>query len=296
MNDQTSLLEETRKLLRQYRLHARKGLGQHFLIDPGVLDMITAAAELTPDDIVIEVGPGLGVLTAELGKSARKVIAIEVDTHIISILKKRFSQDPNISVINADVLELDIGEVLESESRSPGSGYKVVANLPYYIAAPTIRRFLEARAKPRCMVLMVQKEVAENIVATPGEMSILAVSVQLYGKPVIVGHVPAASFYPPPKVDSAVLRIDVYDRPAVEVETDGFFTVVKAGFSAPRKQLRNSLAQGLGIDPAAAVGLLHQAGVQPKRRAETLSLEEWADLYRTIRQDRPNLLSSESST
>lgn len=163
---------------------------------------------------------------------------------------------------------------------TPDFNYKVVANLPYYIASAAIRHFLEAEFKPLRMVVMVQKEVAESIAAVPGKMSILSVGVQVYGKPVIAGYVPAQSFYPPPKVDSAIVRIDVYSRPVVEIE--GFFRVVRAGFSAPRKQLRNALAQGLSIPPSAAAKILSLSGISSQRRAETLSLEEWAELYRTV--------------
>ena len=241
--------------------------------------MSISAAELFPDDVVVEVGPGLGVLTEELAKSAAMVIAIEVDPRIVSLLTKRFSRLPNITVLNADVLQIDITDALGCELPSGDFSYKVVANLPYYVAAPTIRRFLEAEIKPSRMVVMVQKEVAESIVAPPGKMSILSVSVQLYGKPCIVDYVPAQSFYPAPKVDSAIVRIDVYGQPVVAVGIERFFQVVRAGFSAPRKQLRNSLARGLSIPSAAAADLLSEASIASQRRAETLTLEEWADLY-----------------
>ncbi len=280
------MLAQTKALLRQFGLRARKGLGQHFLIDSDALEASISAAQLSADDMVVEVGPGLGVLTAELAKSAKRVLAIEIDPRIVSILTERFSHLPNITILNADVLQLDISDMLGHELPSAGFDYKVVANLPYYIAAPTIRRFLEAEIKPRRMVVMVQKEVAESIVAMPGKMGILGVSVQLYGKPAIVDYVPTQSFYPSPKVDSAIVRIDVYERPAVKVEVEGFFQVVRAGFSAPRKQLRNALAQGLSISPATATELLDGSGISPQRRAETLTLEEWAELYRVVHGKR----------
>jgi 16S rRNA (adenine1518-N6/adenine1519-N6)-dimethyltransferase len=263
-----------------HRLHARaiKGLGQHFLADRSVLEKIVSAAELVSSDTVIEVGPGLGILTEELLKKAGKVIAIEVDSKLASSLKKNLSKFPRLTVLNADVLQLDPRELLESQRN-----YKVVANLPYYIAAPILRHFLEASLKPRLMVVMVQKEVGQSIAAAPGDMSILGISVQLYGKPTIVDYVPAQSFYPQPKVDSAIVRIKVYPKPAVEVEDiAGFFEMVKAGFSAPRKQIRNSLALGLQLNSAKVVELLEQAGITPQRRPETLSLEEWAKLHRAF--------------
>jgi 16S rRNA (adenine1518-N6/adenine1519-N6)-dimethyltransferase len=256
---------------------AKKGLGQHFLVDRSVLDKIVSAAELTPSDTVIEIGPGLGILTGELVKNAAKVIAIEVDSKLASSLQKRLSKFSNLTVINADVLQLDPRKLIDRKVN-----YKVVANLPYYIAAPILRHFLEASPKPSLMVVMVQKEVAQSIVAQPGDMSILGISVQLYGKPTIVDYVPAQGFYPEPKVDSAVVRIDVYPRPAVDVaDIDGFFEIVKAAFSAPRKQIRNSLAQGMRLAPAEVTQLLKQARISPQRRPETLSLEEWANLHRT---------------
>ncbi len=257
---------------------AKKGLGQHFLIDRGVLEKIISAAELAPSDTVIEVGPGLGILTGELVKRAGKVIAIEVDPKLASALLKRLSKFASLTVINNDVLQVDPLEFVDKKGR-----YKVVANLPYYIAAPILRHFLEAPLKPSLMVVMVQKEVGQSVAAAPGDMSILGISVQLYGKPTIVDYVPAQSFYPQPKVDSAIVRIDVYPRPAVDVkDTAGFFEIVKAGFSAPRKQIRNSLALGLRLKLAETEELLEKAGIKSQRRPETLSLEEWANLHRAF--------------
>jgi len=262
--------------LQQLGTKARKGLGQHFLVDSSVLDKIISAAELAPSDTVIEVGPGLGILTAELVNKAKKVIAVEVDSKLASSLQKRLSKFDNLTVINADILELDPQYLLERKKN-----YKVVANLPYYIAAPILRHFLEASIKPSLMVVMVQKEVGQSIVAQPGDMSILGISVQLYGKPTIVDYVPAQSFYPEPKVDSAIVRIEVYPRPPVDVtDIAGFFDIVKAGFSAPRKQIRNSLALGLQLASEEVAHLLKQAKISPQRRPETLSLEEWANLHR----------------
>jgi len=269
---------DAKSQLHRLGARAKKGLGQHFLVDRSVLDKIVSAAELEPSDTVIEVGPGLGILTEELVKKAGKVIAVEVDSKLASSLEKKLSKSPQLTVLNADVLQLDPRELLEGRRN-----YKVVANLPYYIAAPILRHFLEASLKPSLMVVMVQKEVGQSIAAAPGDMSILGISVQLYGKPTIVDYVPAQSFYPQPKVDSAIVRIDVYPRPSVEVsDIAGFFEIVKAGFSAPRKQIRNSLALGLQVTSAEAEELLEQADIAPKRRPETLSLEEWAKLYRAF--------------
>ncbi len=288
-----SLLAQTREWLKQYNLHARKRLGQHFLINPGILHNITRAAALTPEDIVLEIGPGLGVLTRELVKQAGWVLAVELDNSLCEILKKNLAAFRNISIINRDILEIEPAELIQQErSRFPPAlaqveKYKLVANLPYYITAPIIRHFCEARLKPQEMVIMVQKEVAKNITAEPGELSILAVSVQFYGKPQIAGYVPAGNFFPAPKVDSAILKVSVYEKPPFEVTAEeSFFEIVRAGFCAARKQIGNSLAQGLDIPKAEVLSLLEKVGVAAQRRAETVSLEEWARMERVFSEAR----------
>ena len=275
-----SLLTRTKKLLAEYDLHAKKGLGQNFLIEGGVLKKIAAAAELTPTDTVIEVGPGLGVLTETLLEQAGKVIAIELDNHLAEILKTRFAGVAKITVINDDVLKVNPADILGKETN-----YKVVANLPYYITSAVIRHFLEAPVKPNTLVLMVQKEVAKQITAQPGEMSLLSVSVQLYGKPTVVGKVSAHCFYPAPNVDSAILKIAVYPRPKIETDDiTGFFDIARAGFSANRKQLVNSLANGLKVTKAEIIPVLEKAGIDPQRRAESLTIDEWGILYRAFKK------------
>ena len=262
--------------MRQSDLRARKGLGQHFLIDAEVLRRVVAAAELKADDLVVEVGPGLGVLTKELAGKVGGVVAVELDDKLAALLNKTLSSSQNVTVINEDVLKI------EPSSLSKGRDYKVVANLPYYITSPVLRHFLEAETKPQTMVVMVQKEVAEAIAAEPGDMSLLSVSVQFYGSPEVISIVPPESFYPAPEVSSAIVKINVYPKPAVDVEEKGFFDAVRAGFAAPRKQLANSLAQGLGREKAEVLPLLHKANIDPSRRAETLTIEEWAGLQRTL--------------
>lgn len=275
-----SLLAQTRRLLRRFDLQARKGLGQHFLIDREVLELITSAAELTPADVIVEVGPGLGVLTRELAKKTGLVIAIELDNKLAALLKQTLASFNNVIIINDDVLKIEPGALLNQQKvRFP---YKVVANLPYYITSPVLRHFLEASAKPQMMIVMVQKEVAEAIVAKPGEMSLLSVSIQFYGEPRIISYVPAQCFYPAPEVDSAILRIDLYPQPTVAVDEAGFFELVRGGFTAPRKQIANSLAQGLGLPKAEVLPLLETANIVPQRRAETLTLGEWAQLWRAF--------------
>lgn len=284
-----SLLASTRRWLRRLGLKARKGLGQHFLVDNDVLETIVATAHLASTDTVIEVGPGLGVLTTELARQAGWVIAIELDNRLATALRKLLPFD-NVVIINQDVLGTNPEDILRKQAPPfPESirPYKVVANLPYYITSPVLRHFLEASVKPELMVIMVQKEVAEAIVAGPGQRSVLSISVQYYGRPSIVAPVPATSFYPPPEVDSALVRIDVYPEPAVQVgDTDGFFRLVRAGFAATRKQAVNSLAQGLGLPKAEVLGFLDRAGIAPQRRAETFTLEEWATLYRVFAKFR----------
>ena len=269
---------QVKRLLYQSGLKARRSLGQHFLIDETVLKTIIEAAELSPEDTVIEVGPGLGIVTAELVRNAGNVIAVELDTRLASLLKRRSGSLANLSVINADILKVNLSQLLEGKSK-----YKVVANLPYYITSPVLRYFVEALPNPSLMVVMVQKEVGEAIVTGPGKMSLLAISLQMYSEPKIVSYVPAQSFYPQPKVDSVILRLDLLPEPAVKVtDVEGFFEVVRCGFSSRRKQLHNSLAHGLGIKPAEVALLLEKANIDPKRRAETLSLEEWAELYDVV--------------
>jgi len=283
-----SLLAQTRKLLRRFDIRAKKGLGQHFLIDDGVLEAILTAAELSPNDTVIEVGPGLGLMTGELAKRAGWVIAIELDKRLADILKKTLADFDNIVILNEDVLGTDPAALLQGRAPSfPPTlrPYKVVANLPYYITSPVLRHFLEASVKPEVMVVMVQKEVAEAIVAKAGQRSVLSISVQFYGKPSIVARVPAGAFYPAPEVDSAVVKIEVYPRPPVAVDdTEGFFRLVRAGFTAARKQVANSLSQGLGLNKLEVLKLLEKAGIDPQRRAETFTLEEWAKLWRVYTQ------------
>ncbi len=266
--------QEIRQTLRDHGLRARKGFGQNFIRDDRYLERVVRAADLHPDDLVIEVGPGLGALTIELATRVREVIAVEKDSGVINALGEAVGTLPNVRLVNADILECDPAQL------AAGRPYKLVANLPYYITSSVIRLFLEISSRrPTLCVVMVQREVAERMIAPPGDMSLLAVGVQLYGKPRIVAMVPAQAFYPTPKVDSAILRIDVYDKPALEVEPARFFRMVQAGFSQPRKQIHNALAQRIWLPPGRAPELLQAAGIDPMRRAQTLSMPEWGALY-----------------
>jgi 16S rRNA (adenine1518-N6/adenine1519-N6)-dimethyltransferase len=277
-----SLITQTSKQLRQFDITARKKLGQHFLIDDEVLSDIIAAANLASTDTVIEVGPGLGTLTAELAKRAGRVIAIELDDKLAATLQQTLSAFKNVTILNENVLDTDMATLLGSQ---PGS-YKVVANLPYYITSIVLRHFLEGSIKPEMMLVMVQKEVAETIAAEPGKRSLLSISVQYYGKPGIVRYVPARAFLPPPEVDSAILRIDIYSKPAVDVEEKSFFKLVRAGFKGPRKQAANSLSRGLGRPRDEVSPLLEKAGIDPQRRTGTFTLDEWAKLWRVFKQEK----------
>ena len=241
-----------------------------------MLDRILAAAELTDEDVVLEVGPGLGTLTRGLVERVSRVVAVEMDPRLAASLASRLGHPANLTTVEGDARTMDIGSLVGNEP-----GYKVVANLPYYAANPIVRRLLEADPKPGLMVFMVQQEVARVMVAEPGRMGLLSVATQYYALPSLVCDVPPAAFSPPPKVTSAVVRLGIRPKPAVAVaDREAFFALVRAGFSAPRKQLRNSLSHGLGV-PGAVVGeLLESLDLDGRRRAETLTLNEWAAVYR----------------
>jgi 16S rRNA (adenine1518-N6/adenine1519-N6)-dimethyltransferase len=272
-------MDNPRQLLKQFGLRPKKSLGQNFLIDNHSLDMIVRAADITADDVVLEIGPGLGSLTRHLAAIARRVIAIEIDSNLIPVLHSQLADRSNVEIVQGDILKIDPATLLREAST-----YKVVANIPYYITSGIIRHLLEASIKPSLVVLTIQQEVAERIIAQPDDMNLLAVSVQFYGSPRIVTNIQAGAFYPAPKVDSAVVRIDLDSQPRVEVKNvDTFFSVVKAGFSQKRKQIHNSLAGGLRKPREAIDQVLKDAGIEPKRRAETLTLEEWARLANLVR-------------
>lgn len=274
------------------QVKAKKSLGQNFLHDRHYLERIVAAAELAPDDLVLEIGPGQGSLTRELVSRAAGVVAVELDDRLITPLRAMFAtQLGRVHIVHGDILELDPPALIDALAAAvqPQSGgapgappYKVVANLPYYITSAVLRQLLEARRPPRRAVVLVQLEVAQRICAQPGDMSLLAASVQYYAHPQLVDRVPAGAFRPVPKVDSAILRLDVYPQPQVDVAAEPFFTVVRAGFGQKRKQLLNSLAAGLALPKPAVAAALQCAGIDPMRRAETLALAEWAALCRCL--------------
>jgi len=260
-------------LLNQHGLRPNKKLGQNFLQDPFALASIAATAEIKPTDTILEIGPGLGSLTCHLAAFAQQVIAVELDQDLIPVLRSVTSAYSNINIIHGDILKLSVEELMQE------TDYLVVANIPYYITSAIIRHLLENELKPRRIVLTVQKDVAKRICAAPGDMSLLALSVQVYGKPRIAKYIPAGAFFPAPKVDSAVLCIDIYPNPQIKPELlDRFFKMIKAGFRQKRKTLRNSLSAGLHVSPSETEDLLKQANIDPMRRAETLSIQEWSVL------------------
>jgi 16S rRNA (adenine1518-N6/adenine1519-N6)-dimethyltransferase len=303
---------DVKSVLRQFNLHPKKSLGQNFLVDEHALSNIVRAADVTPDDVVLEIGPGLGSLTCHLSDAARHVIAVEIDRTLIPPLRSVLAARSNVSIVEGDILKLDPAELLAEVSlrggheptkqtpdqsnevasqktlaMTPAENYKVVANIPYYITSAIIRHLLEADIKPQSIVLTIQLEVAQRIIAQPDDMNLLAVSVQFYGVPRIVQRIPAGAFYPAPDIDSAVVRIDLPDRPRVAVkDVDWFFKVAKAGFGQKRKQLHNSLTAGLPLNHEQIMQALSDIGIDPKRRAETLTIEEWGRLSNRLSGDQ----------
>lgn len=251
-----------------------KSLGQHWLHDRSVLAHIADCAELAADDTVLEIGPGLGTLTSELLRRSQKVIAVEFDSELARKLPGQFP-GKNLEVIESDILSFDYSTL--------PAGYKVVANVPYYITSKIVKSLMTASNKPSVAVLLVQKEVAERLAAAPGDMSILAVSAQLFAEVTLGDIVPAKLFTPPPKVDSRVVVLRTRTTPLfTDVSESEFFRVVKAGFSAKRKKLRSSLSGGLSISKQDAEQLLEKAAISPDSRAEELDLDDWYRLAKIV--------------
>jgi 16S rRNA (adenine1518-N6/adenine1519-N6)-dimethyltransferase len=269
-------------LLRMHDLLPNKRLGQNFLVDENALQRIADVAGISAQEAVLEIGPGLGSLTRHLAIRAQSVTAVELDRRLIPVLRENLSAFANIRLVEGNILSLDLALLVGESS------FLVVANIPYYITSSLIRHLLEARRQPQRLILTVQEEVARRICAGPGEMSLLALSVQVYGQPQIAAHIPANAFYPPPKVDSSVIRIDIFPAARIPPDQMGrFFQLAKAGFSQKRKTLRNSLAGGMHWEPAQAGELLNKAGIDPMRRPETLSLDEWKGLVTVIATANP---------
>lgn len=264
-----------KKLLNRYGLKPQKGLGQNFLANQGALHKIIQAAQIKADDTILEIGPGLGSLTTLLAERAERVVAVELDTNLVRALGEILNPYPNVELIQGDILEVNLNELFTRP------GYLVVANIPYYITSALLRQLLEAQYAPERVVLTVQKEVAERICAAAGDLSLLALSVQVYGEPEITAHIPAGAFFPAPKVDSAVVRIEIFPEPRIpRPQLDLFFALTKAGFSQKRKTLLNSVSAGMGWDKEKTAARMQTAGIDPQRRAQTLSLEEWENFVR----------------
>jgi 16S rRNA (adenine1518-N6/adenine1519-N6)-dimethyltransferase len=285
-----SMRENPRRLIERYGLHPRRSLGQNFLVDPTAPDRIAGYAHLDHEDTVVEVGAGLGTLTAALAGRAGRVIAVETDPELVAVLHLELDRD-DVDIVEGDILTLDPVRLLGIEPLSGGRPlwghllphYKVVANLPYYITSAAIRHLFEADVRPKCMVLTVQYEVAKRMTAEPGDMSLLAVSVQFYSEPTICMKLGQNAFYPPPNINSGVVRFDLREEPPFPCEdVPTFFRIVKAGFAQRRKQLRNTLSGTLDLDRDAVAARLDAVGVSHKRRAETLSMDEWGRVYEAL--------------
>jgi len=275
-----------KELLSKYEAKPSKGLGQNFLIDKNILNKIVSAADLKPTDVILEVGPGLGTLTKELAENGGKIVAVEKDETMIKILEETLSGYKHIEVINGDILEID--------PLPNAKNYKVVANIPYYLTSPLIRKFLESENPPTEIILMLQKEVAQRICPSTSlragakpKMNLLAVSVQFYAEPKIISYVSKNCFWPTPKIDSAIIKITPFGTaqgrpPKYDISPDLFFKIVKAGFSQPRKQLLGNLSKGLKINREKIIKWIAKSKINPTQRAETLSIKDWINLTNTL--------------
>lgn len=265
--------------LRARGLAPRKRLGQNFLRDTSFLTRILDAADIGPSDDVLEIGAGTGVLTRAAAGRSRRLVAIELDDSLFALLQANLGTLDNLELWHGNALDFD-------PSTAFAGSYKLLGNIPYYITGPLIRRYLELDHRPSVLVFMVQREVADRIVALPGNLSVLGVSVQYYADARIVARVPAGAFYPVPRVDSAILQM-LPKRRTPDVSPEAFFSVVKAGFGMRRKQLANSMAAGLKVERGEAQALLEAAGIDATRRAETLSIPEWEHVAMLVSATRP---------
>ena len=281
--------EEIKEILKKEDLKILKSLGQNFLIDGTVLQKIIKVSDLEKEDVVFEIGPGFGTLTKELSEKCGRVIAIEKDKKLAELLKSKISCK-NVEVINDDILKIELKEFIKRYSSN--GRYKLVSNIPYYITSPIIKMFLESDIQPESITLLMQKEVAERICAKPGKLSVLALSVQIYGEPEIAGYVDKSSFYPEPKVDSAILKIKNIHRDAINCDlTKDLFKIIKIGFSSKRKKIANNFSAGLHIEKIQSETILLKTGIDLNARAQELSLEEWRKLA-ILLKDQKELVAS----
>ncbi len=266
-----------KEILNYHQILPKKSLGQNFLFDEGILRRIVSAGEITAVDEVLEIGPGIGALTAVLAQEAASVTAVELDNRLIPILQNELSIYDNVNIVHGDILTENPADFFKRP-------YKVVANVPYYITGAILRHLLSSTPKPSRMVLTMQKEVAERITAVPSQMSMLAVSVQFYGHATIVDTIKAGAFWPRPKVDSAVIMIDLTGETAVstaDIDEKKFFRLVKIGFAQKRKQLQKNL-RALGLPRDQILANMEQVKIAPNRRAQSLSIPEWVQLYQVM--------------
>jgi len=281
MNLDLTSPETIKEILAKHEIKPSKGMGQNFLISKSILGKIIKSADLKTENTVLEVGPGIGTLTAALARVAKKVIAVEKDKNMCQILKETLNDYRNVEIINGDILKIENFELI--------SNYQIVANIPYYLTSPLIRKFLENppnNKQPKEIVLMVQKEVAQRICAKPPSMSILSVSVQFYAKAEIMFYVKKENFWPKPKVDSSIIKI-VPHKNTPKISAKLFFKIVKAGFSQPRKQLINNLTtlkspSGIKLKKSQITSWLSKNNINPSQRAETLSVQNWENLTKTL--------------
>lgn len=280
----------TIEILKKYNFNFQKRFGQNFLIDSNILAKIVESAEVTKEDFVLEIGPGIGTMTQYLAESAREVVAVEIDKSLIPILGDTLSSYDNVTIINEDILKVDIERLVQEKNQ--GKPIKVVANLPYYITTPIIMGLFESHVPLKSITIMVQKEVADRMQVGPGtkDYGALSLAVQYYARPEVIAYVSPACFIPKPNVGSAVIRLDRYEKPPVETEDEAFlFAVIKAAFNQRRKTLANGLANAreLGITRQQAEEALLQMELSPSIRGEALTLREFADLsnilYRKIK-------------
>ena len=272
-------ISNIKSLLKKHNAVPSKRFGQNFLIDKNIIKKILNQAKLGPKDIVLEIGPGIGTMTRELAKKAQKIIAVEKDPKMIEILKETTQDFQNIEIINADIMKYEVPKIKYRD-------YKVIANLPYYITSPVIRKLLETENKPKEIILMVQKEVAQRICVLPPKTNLLAISVQFYAKPKIISYVSKKAFFPKPKVDSAIIQLKISGQNS-KIDREKFFKIVKAGFSHPRKQLANNLLKeldflGKEINKEKIIALLAKKGILATQRPETLLLKNWIELTKIL--------------
>ncbi|OGE80876.1 MAG: ribosomal RNA small subunit methyltransferase A [Candidatus Doudnabacteria bacterium RIFCSPHIGHO2_01_FULL_43_23] len=272
-------INDLKSLLGKFKIKLSKKLGQHFLVDGDVLEDILSVADLKKSDNVLEIGPGVGTLTVALAGRCQKVVVVEKDKKLLKPLEISLRGFHNVEIINDDILKFNLLFLPPFDKGGIEGGYKLVSDIPYYITGKILKMFLTAKAKPSLMVVLIQKEVAERVTAKKGQMSILALSVQFYGEPELVRTVSRSAFFPEPEVDSAILKIKVFDKPRLQVDERLFFRLIKIGFSAKRKKLANNLSAGLKITKPEALALLEKAKIKIDARAQELSLEDWKDLY-----------------